>query len=104
MFITTRGAANVKLGQLNVGLVPKAKYDELHLLDRATAEAKDIGEALLEALRRGDETEKAVSDIKAQFAELLDDRAKLVQLLDSQKYSVRRTPKWCARLGAVTLT
>ncbi len=81
----TRAAENVKLGQLKVGLISKDKFDELKLNERAKAEAGSLRGAFGDALKRGHEAERIVSDVKKNYADLLADRGELLRLLEPAK-------------------
>ena len=77
VFIVTRGAENLRLGQLTVGLVAKQTFDDLHITDRAAAEARILQTEFSAALARGHQTEQLVSEVKRNYAELLEDRKAL---------------------------
>jgi hypothetical protein len=83
VFIVTRGAENVRLGQLKVCLVPREKFDELHVNERATAEITKLEQALATARSLADEREHLVSRIKEDYSVLLTQRDELVGRLSS---------------------
>ena len=95
VFIVTRGAENVRLGQLKVCLVPRGAFDELHLREQATAKVTELSQALAKARTRGDESERLVSEIKANYSALLAQREELVSRLSAvqlihAKYAVAK--------------
>jgi hypothetical protein len=83
VFIVTRGAENVRLGQLTVGLTPLRNFESLHISERREAKVGELKQAFSKARIRGDESERLVSDIKRSYSVLLDQREKWVGQLSA---------------------
>jgi hypothetical protein len=82
-FIVTRGAENVRLGQLTVYLTPFRNFESLHISERREAKVAELKQAFAKAKIRGDESERLVSDIKRSYSVLLDQREKWVAQLSA---------------------
>jgi hypothetical protein len=80
-FIVTRGAENVRLGQLDVHLVERRSFDDLHLLESALKEQEQIRREFETAKKAGDKREQLVENIKTEYANLVSERDRLVQAL-----------------------
>lgn len=85
VFVVTRGAENIRLGELKVYLVPRLVFDDLKLGERGSNELSKLMRALAIAKKNGDETEGLVSEIKVNYLALLTQRDQMVErLLASQ--------------------
>src|SRR6266536_15011 len=81
VFIVTRGAENVRLGELHVYVVERRLFDDLHLLKSALKEQQQIRRAFDVANKAGHECEQVVGDIKTEYAKLVFERDRLVKAL-----------------------
>ena len=81
VFVVTRGAENVRLGQLKIGLTTRKTFDELGLSEHATIERKRLYDEFETAKKRGNETERVISEIKSNFSDLVYQRDLLVDRL-----------------------
>src|SRR5207302_1975761 len=83
VFIVTRGAENVRLGQLTVYLTPLSTFEALHIEERRVAKVAELEQAFAKARIRGDESERLVSDIKRSYSVLLAQRERWVDQLSA---------------------
>lgn len=83
VFIVTRGAENVRLGQLTVYLTPLSTFDALHIEERRVAKVAELEQAFAKARIRGDESERLVSEIKRSYSVLLAQRERWVDQLSA---------------------
>ncbi len=81
VFIVTRGAENVRLGELHVYLVEHRLFDDLHLLESALNEQEQIRHAFDAAKKAGDQCEQLVGEVKSEYAKLVFERDRLVKAL-----------------------
>jgi hypothetical protein len=81
VFIVTRGAENVRLGQLMLYLAPLKTFEDLHVTERRAAKVAELEQAFAKARIRGDESERLVSDIKRSYSVLLAQRDRWVDQL-----------------------
>jgi hypothetical protein len=86
VFITTRGAENVRLGQLTVYLAPIRTFEALQVAERRATKVAELRQAFAKARIRGDESERLVSNIRKSYSVLLAQRE-----------------EWVGRLSAVQL-
>lgn len=85
VFIVTRGAENVRLGNLKVFLVSRSDFDALQLTTRAEAEVAELSRTWDNARKVGDETERLVSEIIASYKALLEQREHLLDRLHASE-------------------
>jgi hypothetical protein len=85
VFIVTRGAENIRLGKLDVYLVERGVFNDMHLMERALAEEKQLRKEFTTAKAAGDECEKLVRDIKNRCSGLVSERDKLVRNLSGAR-------------------
>src|SRR5438067_536090 len=83
VFIVTRSAENVRLGQLAVYLAPLKTFEDLHIAERRAAKVAELEQAFAKARIRGDESEWLVSDIKGSYSVMLAQRDRWVDQLSA---------------------
>ena len=96
VFIVTRAAENIRLGQLDVRLVRRSDFDRIRITDYASAEQQRLARDFAAAKKAGDEDERLITEIKTNYATLVEDRDTLVRQLPS----VRRLHENYRRLMA----
>src|ERR1041385_6941022 len=78
VFVVTRGAENVRLGQLIVFITSLRRCRDLHVTEVAEQKIRDFARDFTNGKRVGDAREALVRDIKVNYATLVRERDRLV--------------------------